>query len=445
MITRYLAPLTAVLALLLSTPRTARAQPQSETYPYSTFRIQAPQLPIPTNAVASYGGAPGGSTWSYWVYATYTGGASGLSNRATVVSVGAISGGTPVQVAWAAQAGATSYTVLKTANQTQPAAGCACVLAAGVTVPRATDTGGALTNWTVPTQPGLTYGNFILNQRDFAVPTWVFTPPLNVGAINFGSGEANRVVVTDAAGAATTNGNLTYNATGSILTHTSQTGFDGFRSRGFAAFPPAHRFQFGNGTAAAPLYPLSGDILGEVAFDGWNQATGDFATGASIIVDAGSNWTASNNDASMDLTINETGTTGSGVTILTLQPGPMGVGVGYLANQLAGGLDGDLHVVDNRATTGDTEVVIQAGAGQASDLLQFQSNAGAAQSLSVRASFVVRNQNAALEPEDCVAGIVGSMYFDTDDQALCICANDGTDIEWVRSDDYTHGTGHCTF
>ena len=48
------------------------------------------------------------------------------------------------------------------------------------------------------------------------------------------------------------------------------------------------------------------------------------------------------------------------------------------------------------------------------------------------------------EPTECNAGSRGSVYFDLEDERLCICVNDGTDFEWVMSDDYSHATGHCS-
>jgi hypothetical protein len=51
---------------------------------------------------------------------------------------------------------------------------------------------------------------------------------------------------------------------------------------------------------------------------------------------------------------------------------------------------------------------------------------------------------SATEPVNCAAAYYGYTYFDTGDVRLCVCINDGTDDEWVKSDDYTHATGHCT-
>lgn len=48
------------------------------------------------------------------------------------------------------------------------------------------------------------------------------------------------------------------------------------------------------------------------------------------------------------------------------------------------------------------------------------------------------------EPADCANARRGSFYFDLEDERLCICVNDGTDFEWVKSDDYSHATGHCS-
>lgn len=51
---------------------------------------------------------------------------------------------------------------------------------------------------------------------------------------------------------------------------------------------------------------------------------------------------------------------------------------------------------------------------------------------------------SATEPVNCSSAYYGFTYFDTSDTRLCICVADGTDDEWVKSDDYTHATGHCS-
>ena len=48
------------------------------------------------------------------------------------------------------------------------------------------------------------------------------------------------------------------------------------------------------------------------------------------------------------------------------------------------------------------------------------------------------------EPFNCTTSVDGSIYFDTDDQKLCVCASDGTDTEWLNSADYSHAAGHCS-
>lgn len=55
-----------------------------------------------------------------------------------------------------------------------------------------------------------------------------------------------------------------------------------------------------------------------------------------------------------------------------------------------------------------------------------------------------RTENSATEPVNCTSAVYGQTYFDTGDVRLCVCVNDGTDDEWVKSDDYSHATGHCT-
>ncbi len=51
--------------------------------------------------------------------------------------------------------------------------------------------------------------------------------------------------------------------------------------------------------------------------------------------------------------------------------------------------------------------------------------------------------SAASEPEDCATAVLGASYYDTGDNTVCFCLEDGTDTEWVKITDPTH-TGHCS-
>ena len=57
---------------------------------------------------------------------------------------------------------------------------------------------------------------------------------------------------------------------------------------------------------------------------------------------------------------------------------------------------------------------------------------------------IVQFENNTTQPADCVPAIYGAVYFNTTDNRLCVCVDDGDDDEWVKSDDYTHGGGHCS-
>jgi len=68
----------------------------------------------------------------------------------------------------------------------------------------------------------------------------------------------------------------------------------------------------------------------------------------------------------------------------------------------------------------------------------------AAASLALGATGATFYGASASEPVSCSSAIHGSLYFDTEDQVLCVCANDGVDDEWLTSDNYSHGSGHCS-
>ncbi len=51
--------------------------------------------------------------------------------------------------------------------------------------------------------------------------------------------------------------------------------------------------------------------------------------------------------------------------------------------------------------------------------------------------------SSAGEPENCATAVLGASYYDTSDNMLCFCVEDGTDTEWVLLTDPTH-TGHCS-
>lgn len=346
------------------------------------FRADAPLSPRPTASSA------GGQTqYNYWVVANFPIGSALPGGPTTHFGPATLSGSNPVRITWAAVGGATTYDVLRSPTPASPLTNGACVacaVATGLTGTSQSDTGGALGAYTLGSTIPQAAGYFYLDNRDASSPRFVVNPPI-VGP----SGASSVFIDVDGTPSATGNGEIVflgatglegttryiYDTTTGSVTQQVLAANEGLNIRS-AFVQPDVAFEYSRGTLAAPLYPGVGDGLGIVHFDGFNQNTGSYELGAGIIVDAFNPWSATNNDASMDLHINETNTVGSGVTILTLQPDSMGVGVGYGINQLTGGLDGDLHVADNRAVTGDTEVVIQAGAGQAAAFLQIQDNAG---------------------------------------------------------------------
>jgi len=98
--------------------------------------------------------------------------------------------------------------------------------------------------------------------------------------------------------------------------------------------------------------------------------------------------------------------------------------------------------IDTTPTTGDTLCIDKAGAGESGNLREWQNNTGTVLS-EVTASGIFVPPQSATEPENCVSGIYGAQYYDTNDNELCTCRADGTDDEWVKATDPTH-TGHCT-
>jgi hypothetical protein len=79
---------------------------------------------------------------------------------------------------------------------------------------------------------------------------------------------------------------------------------------------------------------------------------------------------------------------------------------------------------------------------QTANLMEYQTSAPAVLS-SITAQGLFVPVNSATEPADCASGIYGATYYDTSDNELCTCRDDGTDEEWVKESDPTH-TGHCS-
>lgn len=373
-------------SLMAQQPRPA-LEPQQRI----NWTAPAPLSPMPSLGLT---GAGGQTPYYYWIIANFPIGAATPAGPSVINGPGTLSAMNAIRVTWQAVTGATSYSVLKNTSPTFPltAGACAaCALSASTTLTALTDTGGALAAFTlgasIPTATGYMY----LDNRDASSPRFVISPGI-VGP----SGSSNVFVNIDGTQSLTGTGEIVYlgttglegttdylrNATTGTVTHVvSSATFplpDGYLLEGYGATQPGIQIRYAGGTQATPLYPNVGDPLLTLSAMGYNENTIGFAQGAGIIVDAGTNWSATNNDASMDFYINETGTVGNGITLLTLSPTAMRVGVGYSINQVTGGLDGTLHVMDNRATTGDTSLVIQEGDGQAANFLEVQNNAGTA-------------------------------------------------------------------
>lgn len=133
----------------------------------------APSAVEGTSISATYTGSPGADTFYYWVVARYTIGFAPLAGPARVISVGTIAGGSPVVVSWSPRPGAISYDVLKTTSASTFGS-CTCALATGLTVPTTTDTGGALSGYTVGAVSSPVSGSIYIDNQTFTVPLLSF-------------------------------------------------------------------------------------------------------------------------------------------------------------------------------------------------------------------------------------------------------------------------------
>lgn len=166
---------------------------QTQPIPDS-LTVQTGVPPGPTNVGAAVVGAGGGGTFYYWVVAVYQGGSVGADKPSRVTNVAVpTAGGNFVRISWKGVPGTgVTYNVLKTVGATFTGTCAACLLTNVATTFALDNAGGALAPYTLPSfnQPRL-QGALAINNRDFAVPTLVFSVA-NSGAFKFiGNSQAN--------------------------------------------------------------------------------------------------------------------------------------------------------------------------------------------------------------------------------------------------------------
>lgn len=151
------------------------------------IRLEAP-APPPVRASASLVGPPGGRNVCYWVVVNYAAG-SRMSEPACVSNApSTYSGSNYVRVNWTAAAGAQSYDVLRTADDSGAGTCGACAVATGSSDLTVNDTGGALGAYTyAPVRSAR--GQMRVENRDYTAPALVSSLPVRAPAfVGDGSG-----------------------------------------------------------------------------------------------------------------------------------------------------------------------------------------------------------------------------------------------------------------
>jgi hypothetical protein len=142
-----------------------------------SINLTAPPPSYARIVTASNSGIPGNTVYYYWVNTRYPVGSviSPLASPGVVRNGAAtISGASPNQVGWTANAGATGYDVIRLTTRNFTGSCTGCVVSANQASNNFTDIGGGTTNW--PPTPAVTLAGTAkatlqLNNRDFAVPT----------------------------------------------------------------------------------------------------------------------------------------------------------------------------------------------------------------------------------------------------------------------------------
>lgn len=115
------------------------------------------------NVGATFTRNTGYNQYYYWVVAAYPIGQAPISPYTPVLNVAVPSATYPVTVTWIAVSGASSYSVLRTTTPASPGGTSSVAVATGVTTTSTTDTGSALSSFTVnpvgPTSAAITLDN----------------------------------------------------------------------------------------------------------------------------------------------------------------------------------------------------------------------------------------------------------------------------------------------
>ena len=117
-----------------------------------------------------YAGTGGQQQVCYFIIANYPIGQSAPSDPSCVFIGDSITGAKTVRINWNPVTGVNSYDVLKIVGSPNiPSGSCTCALTTGITLTNATDTGGALSPYTLNAAPAVT-DSIILNNRDYNSP-----------------------------------------------------------------------------------------------------------------------------------------------------------------------------------------------------------------------------------------------------------------------------------
>lgn len=130
------------------------------------------QTPAPASPFVSAfaQGNPGNASFNYYVVATYPSGTAVSQPALVQFAQSTQTSGNPVNVGWAALAGATSYDVLKLVAPLTFTGSCTCSIATGLTTTSYRDTGGGLSLYTLAAGAVSGTGTLYVNTRDYSGP-----------------------------------------------------------------------------------------------------------------------------------------------------------------------------------------------------------------------------------------------------------------------------------
>lgn len=127
--------------------------------------------------LANVGATAGANTYYYWVVVNYPIGSMSPVGPRVVQNISVPAPGNTVTLTWPAMLGATTYTVIRTITPQFPATCVACA-SAGLGVTQLIDNGAVLPNNFAASGIQAATGRLMLDNRNFAVPTWTFSPQI---------------------------------------------------------------------------------------------------------------------------------------------------------------------------------------------------------------------------------------------------------------------------